>query len=78
MRKKFITSLLASLFVILACSFSFAETYYALQNGGTPADTSDVVDKACKRNASVTAWRKKFIGEPFAPAKFVEKLESYL
>ena len=41
-------------------------------------DVGSVITKACKQNAKVTEWRDRFIGEPFDPKIFVEKLESYL
>jgi len=41
-------------------------------------DIGELVETARKRNAKVSAWRKKFIGEPFDPGEFVRKLESYL
>ena len=41
-------------------------------------ETAEQIAKACKRNAKVTAWRNRFIGEPFDGAVFVQKLESYL
>jgi hypothetical protein len=41
-------------------------------------DIGTMIDKARRRNAQVTAWRKRFIGEPFNPDYFVERLKSYL
>jgi len=41
-------------------------------------DTTEMIAKSCKRNAEVTAWKKKFIGEQFDGSAFVKKLESHL
>lgn len=42
---------------------------------GTPAD---VIRQACQGDPAAAAWRERFIGVPWEPKKFVEKLESYL
>jgi len=41
-------------------------------------DTDELIKKACRRNGNVTTWRKDFIGDPFDPGIFVQRLESYL
>lgn len=37
-----------------------------------------MIEKACHYSWEVMEWRKNFIGEPFNPRAFVERLESYL
>lgn len=41
-------------------------------------DAANMIARACRPEAAVEAWRERFIGRPFEPRVFVERLESYL
>lgn len=41
-------------------------------------DAAETIARACRPDAEVNAWRERFIGQPFEPKVFVERLESYL
>ncbi|MBX3046991.1 MAG: hypothetical protein KF698_08355 [Anaerolineales bacterium] len=56
----------------------FTRYPHSIEMGTSPSVAAATIRRACETNAAVEEWKASHIGEPFDPAYFVQRLESYL